>query len=142
MNNECHSFVTRVSNDYERINGLFDDKMNDVMHRVKEFTTGNENFTFNKMLKEDDYRDFFQAMLDEIATHEEREHWTLLDRKEMPIGAKTIMAIWSFKRKRYPDGSLNKHKRDYVLMVDNKHGDKITGIPMLLLSLGQASDYC
>ena len=28
----------------------------------------------------------------------------------MPIGAKTIMAIWSFKRKRYPDGSLNKHK--------------------------------
>ena len=23
---------------------------------------------------------------------------------------KTILAIWSFKRKRYPDGTLNKHK--------------------------------
>jgi hypothetical protein len=28
----------------------------------------------------------------------------------MPIGAKIIMAIWSFKCKHYPDGSLNKHK--------------------------------
>jgi hypothetical protein len=28
----------------------------------------------------------------------------------MPIGAKTIMAIWSFKLNHYPDGSLNKHK--------------------------------
>ena len=62
------------------------------------------------MLKEDDYRDFFQTMLDEIDTHEEREHWTLLDRKDMPIGAKKIMAIWYFKLKQYPDGSLNKHK--------------------------------
>ncbi len=31
-------------------------------------------------------------------------------RKDIPIGAKTIMAIWSFKCKRNPDGSLNKHK--------------------------------
>ena len=28
----------------------------------------------------------------------------------MTAGAKTIMEIWSLKRKRYPDGSLNKHK--------------------------------
>jgi hypothetical protein len=28
----------------------------------------------------------------------------------MPADTKTIMAIWSFKRKRFPDGTLNKHK--------------------------------
>ncbi len=28
----------------------------------------------------------------------------------MPANSKTIMSIWSFKRKRYPDGTLNKHK--------------------------------
>ncbi|KAL7534594.1 hypothetical protein ACHAWF_004881 [Thalassiosira exigua] len=28
----------------------------------------------------------------------------------MPVGARTIMAIWSFKRKRFPYGLLNKHK--------------------------------
>ena len=28
----------------------------------------------------------------------------------MPEYTKTIMSIWSFKRKRFPDGTLNKHK--------------------------------
>ena len=86
INGRCHSFVARILHDYERINGLFDDTINNVMHYVKSFTTGNENFTFNQMLKEDYYKQFFQEMLDEISIHEEREHWTLLERKDMPNG--------------------------------------------------------
>jgi len=109
-NSQCHSYVARISNDYERLNGLFDDTINDVIHHVKAFSTTNEAFTYKQMLKEDDYRDFFKAMIDEIEVHEKRDHWTLMERKDLPIGTKTIMAIWSFKRKRYPDGSLNKHK--------------------------------
>ena len=49
-------------------------------------------------------------MLEGIEVHEKRDHWTLMEKKDPPPGDKTIMAIWSFKRKRYPDGSLNKHK--------------------------------
>ena len=48
-------------------------------------------------------------MLEDIEVHEKREHWTLMNINDMPARAKMIMAIWSFKRKRYPDGSLNKH---------------------------------
>ena len=70
----CHSFVTRVSNDYERVNGLFDDTLNEVCHQVKSFTTDNENYTYKQMLKEDDFKDFFTAMIDEISVHEQREH--------------------------------------------------------------------
>ena len=62
------------------------------------------------MLKESDFREFLQAMLDEIEVHESLEHWTLMERKDLPPRSKTIMAIWSFKCKRYPDGSLNKQK--------------------------------
>ena len=29
---------------------------------------------------------------------------------EMPISARTILMVWSLKRKRFPDGRLNKHK--------------------------------
>ncbi len=29
---------------------------------------------------------------------------------DMPANTKTIMSIWIFKRKRFPDGTLNKHK--------------------------------
>ena len=31
-------------------------------------------------------------------------------RSEVPKHVKTIMSIWSFKRKRFPGGMLNKHK--------------------------------
>jgi hypothetical protein len=33
-----------------------------------------------------------------------------MERRNLPQEAKTIMAIWSFKRKRFPDRTLNKHK--------------------------------
>ncbi len=49
-------------------------------------------------------------MENELEDHETRKHWTLMLRNNMPPGAKTIMAIWSLKRKRFPDGQLNKHK--------------------------------
>jgi hypothetical protein len=33
-----------------------------------------------------------------------------MERKDLPISTKTIMAIWSFKCKQFLDGTLNKHK--------------------------------
>jgi hypothetical protein len=62
------------------------------------------------MLHKADHTQFFEAMEIEISDHETRRHWDLMLRTDLPIGAKTIMAIWSFKQKRFPDGTLNKHK--------------------------------
>ena len=70
----------------------------------------NEIYTFREMLKQEDSADFVKAMLKEANDNENREHWEIMLRTNMPKGIKTIMAIWSFKRKRFPDGSLNKHK--------------------------------
>ena len=84
--------------------------MNELCHQVKSYTTSNEAYKYKQMLQEKDCKDLFNAMLEEIEVHEKHKHWTLINRNDMPTGAKTIMAIWSFKRKRYPDGSLNKHK--------------------------------
>ena len=49
-------------------------------------------------------------MLKEIEDHEHRNHWTVLPRSEVPKGTKTIILIWSFKRNKYPDGCVLKHK--------------------------------
>ena len=49
-------------------------------------------------------------MIEDIEVHEKREHWTIMRKNDMPAGAKKIMAVWFFKRKRYLYGSLNKHK--------------------------------
>ena len=46
----------------------------------------------------------------EVNDHESRDHWEIVPPSTIPAGMKTIQAIWSFKRKRYPDGTLNKHK--------------------------------
>jgi hypothetical protein len=44
-------------------------------------------------MREEDHKQFFEAMEVELADHEERNHWTLMERKDLPIGTKTIMAF-------------------------------------------------
>jgi hypothetical protein len=48
--------------------------------------------------------------MNKVDDHESQVHWTLTKHCDIPPGTKTIMSIWSFKRKQYPDGTLNKHK--------------------------------
>ena len=69
----------------------------------------NEVFTYHQARKQPDWHLFFKAMEKEINDHEEREHWTMVERSTLPRATKTIKAIWSFKRKRFPDGRFNKH---------------------------------
>jgi hypothetical protein len=61
-------------------------------------------------MREKDYHKFVKAMIKEVDDHKNRNHWTIMHCCDMPVDAKTITSIWSFKRKQYPDGSLNKHK--------------------------------
>ena len=71
---------------FDRLNGLFDDTINDICHQVQAFATSNESYTYSGMLREDDHKQFFQAMELELADHEERNHWTLMERKDLPLG--------------------------------------------------------
>jgi hypothetical protein len=108
--NEMFSFVAHFSNNLECLNGLFNDTINDICHEVHAYAKSNESFTYLQMLQEDDHKQFFEAMEVKLADHEFQNHWTLMERKDLPFGTKTIMAIWSFKHKRFPNGTLNKHK--------------------------------
>ena len=62
------------------------------------------------MLQQPDKNDFILAMMKEIQDHKKREHRHLFPRSKIPDGHKTILALWSFKRKRFPDGRINKLK--------------------------------
>ena len=70
----------------------------------------NESYTFRQMLKQPDAAEFIKAMIKETEDHESRGHWTVVPRSDKPFKEKTILAIWAFKRKRYPDGRINKWK--------------------------------
>ena len=74
------------------------------------------------MLQEPDRLEFLKAMKSEVTSLFEEKIWKLVPRQEMTkhyadqrtkgktIDRQQIMMIWSFKRKRHPDGSFNKCK--------------------------------
>ena len=69
----------------------------------------NDTFHFHDAMHQPDREQFIEAMIKELNDHHTNKHWRLVKRET--IGkAKTVKAIWSFKRKRRPDGSLLKHK--------------------------------
>ena len=72
-------------------------------------TSDNEVYHFGDVLKQPDLPDFLKAMIVEVNDHTKRGHWII--RPRSAIGdQKPIRTVWSFKRKRAPDGTLLKHK--------------------------------
>ena len=95
----------------QMLNSNFDGSLNGIDSMVlMADSSSNDVFTFKQMMEQEDRIDFLQAMLKEVDDHETRQHWSVVERNKLPPGTKTIMAIWSFKRKRFPDGRIMKHK--------------------------------
>jgi hypothetical protein len=62
-------------------------------------------------LKAPDRNEFIKAMQHEVAQHEERGHWIMILRSQVPIGTKILPAVWSMKRKqRVATCKVYKHK--------------------------------
>ena len=53
---------------------------------------------------------FFKEIEDKVNAHISRNYWKIECKQDIPKDIKLIMDIWSFKRKRYPNSQLNKHK--------------------------------
>jgi hypothetical protein len=104
------STFSKAVNNYHQVNLLYNGTINCFSTLAQSSIASNETFNYNQALKQADFCEFIQAMINEVNDHESRGHWTLVKRCDLPQGTKTIMSIWSFKRKRYPDGTLNKHK--------------------------------
>lgn len=105
------SMSTKILNTFHECNELYDGTINQIRNYT--FATelaNNEVFTYTQAMRQDDRAEFIQAMIKEVEDHEGRDHWELVLRSTIPKGIKTIQAVWSFKRKRFPDGTLNKHK--------------------------------
>ena len=107
---QSSSLFSKAVNSYHQVNSLYDGTINCFSTLAQSSVASNETFNYKEALKQSDKIEFVKAMVHEVDDHEKRNHWTLMKRTDLPTGTKTIMAIWSFKRKRYPDGTLNKHK--------------------------------
>ena len=84
--------------------------------------SNNEVYTLKQMLQQPDREQFVAAMQKEVESMFSEGIWKRTSKQEMLNHYRTlkeqdidarrlhIMMTWSFKRKRNPDGSLNKHK--------------------------------
>ena len=111
LHDRAQNIVFAAVKEFHSANKCFDGTLNSLHHMAllagKE---NNETYTFKEMLKQPDSKSFVEAMLKEVNDHEERHHWEVVPRSQKPQNVKSILSIWSFKRKRHPDGRLNKHK--------------------------------
>ena len=70
--NFCSCTLVKMTNSIlSQLNGLFDDTINNLCHQVHAYATSNESFTYSQMLREEDHKQFFEAMEAELSDHEE-----------------------------------------------------------------------
>ncbi len=105
-----NSTFSKAIDSYHCVNLLYDGTINCFSTMAQASVSSNEMFTYKQAMREKDYHDFVKAMVKEVDDHKNGNHWSIMLHCNMPKDTKTIMSIWSFKRKRYPDGTLNKHK--------------------------------
>jgi hypothetical protein len=105
------TFSDRVIKSFEEIHEHYDGTMNQI-HFLSFSTdiTFKQVFTYKKSMSQEDTHLFIEATQKEVADHELHNHWTVVPHTIVPKTAKLIQAIWSFKQKQHPDGTLVKHK--------------------------------
>ena len=108
---KCENAFLALATHYGNVKQLFDTTINECHNVIyNAAVTNNDVYTLKEMLKLPDIKEFVIAMQKEIEDHQSRDHWELFLRQNIPSGAKTILSVWAFKVKRYPDGRILKHK--------------------------------
>ena len=70
----------------------------------------NESYTFGQMLKQKSAADFIHVIIKEADDNDERNHWEVVHHWYKPPGVKTILSIWDFRRKHFPNDRNFKHE--------------------------------
>ena len=105
------SFITQSIDAFHKANIHFDGTLNVFsVFALAALNDTNDVYTYRDMLKQPDAAKFVEAMIKEITDHDDRKHSIGIPRSSMPKVTKTILAIWSFKRKRLPSGEILKWK--------------------------------
>ena len=108
-----HTSVSYIAKNYfqENIVNMNIDGSDNILNPLSfsAFVADNETYYYHEMIRQPDAVDFLRAMVKEVHDHTQRKHWVLVPRSKAGKN-KIIRAVWSFKRKRLPDGLLLKHK--------------------------------
>ena len=91
------SLLSSAVDSYHRVNSLYNGTINASSIMSTTAVASNGVFTYKNAMKEDDYHEFSKAMIKEISKHKAKDHWMMMERRELLPGVKTTITIWSFK---------------------------------------------
>ena len=74
-------------NRFHEANELYDRTLNQLNLSVFA-TSSNENYTYPQSMQQTDKDKFIGAMVVEVAAHKERDHWEMVPRSSLFVGAK------------------------------------------------------
>jgi hypothetical protein len=107
ITSKSKSAFSNAMDSYHQVNTLYDGTINCFSTMAQSSIASNMTFTYKEAMCESDYCEVVKAMVKEVEDHESRNQWTIMQLCNMPNDTKTIMSIWSFKCKRYPDEKLS-----------------------------------
>jgi hypothetical protein len=74
----------------------------------------------HEAMRAPDWEEFRESALKEIKTLEELGTWEEIQRSQVTAGKKVLDGTWVFRRKRFPDGKLRKHKARFCVRGDQQ----------------------
>ena len=125
LDSTIHCYQTRIIEYNDFLESNFDgsiNHLNPLAHIYMTSQSNNEVYALKEIMHQPDRADFEAAMKKEVASMFEEKIWKRVPKLEMKqfyeqqraqginVKREQIMMIWSFKRKRHPDGTLDKHK--------------------------------
>ena len=111
-------FLTRANQHIQEISRHFYGTLNNFGPMVFALNQEKiESYTFEDMLYQPQKSYFILSTIKEVEAHEAESHWTPMKNievnnmhKNIDGKLKTVLCLWYFKRKRFPDGILTKQK--------------------------------
>ncbi len=91
--------LTHTITSFHRVNSMYNGTINCFSILVQSSTAFIETFNYKQTLQKPDYHKFVKAMVNKVDDHESWVIWTLTKPCDLLPVTKTIMNIWSFKRK-------------------------------------------
>ena len=82
------SLLSGAVDSFHRVNTLYDGTINCFSTAALSAVASNEVFTFKQAMEQDDRLDFIKVMQKEVSSHEDQEHWTMMERSKIPFGTK------------------------------------------------------
>jgi len=104
------SFVALQLRQKTCMNQLHDGMMSHVnAYAFSATMVDNDTYFYGQAMNQPDRPSFIKAIVKEVNDLFQNDVWRLCHRSEIG-NIKTIKAVWSFKQKRSPDGTVTKHK--------------------------------